>query len=194
MNSSGPLHPTRRAWLGQAWLLALSGVGLLSGDQAHAATVPTEVAADLPGARLQGSGRLRFFGLQVYDARLWVGPSGVGADWSQTPLALELLYLRAVKGQQIAERSLAEMRRQGDIAPEAAERWLAAMKKAFPDVKANDRLTGVLLPGQGAKFFVNGALRVEVRESEFAKLFFGIWLSPQSSEPALRQALLGAAK
>ena len=61
-------------------------------------------------------------------------------------------------------------------------------------MKANDRLTGVLLPGQGAKFFVNGALRVEVRESEFAKLFFGIWLSPQSSEPALRQALLGAAK
>jgi len=194
MNMSRPGHPTRRAWLGQFGVFALSGLGLLVGADAWSAAVPAELAADLPDAKLQGSGRLRFFGLQVYDARLWVGARGVGADWTQTPLALEMQYLRGLPGQQIAERSLAEMRKHGDVAADAAERWLADMKKAFPDVKANDRITGVLLPGQGARFFFNGALRVEVRESEFAKLFFGIWLSPKSSEPALRQALLGAAK
>ena len=32
-----------------------------------------EVADGLPGARLQGSGRLSVFGLHVYDIRLWVG-------------------------------------------------------------------------------------------------------------------------
>ena len=194
MNMSRPGHPTRRAWLGQFGVFALSGLGLLVGADAWSAAVPAELAADLPDAKLQGSGRLRFFGLQVYDARLWVGARGVGADWTQTPLALEMQYLRGLPGQQIAERSLAEMRKHGDVAADTAERWLADMKKAFPDVKANDRITGVLLPGQGARFFFNGALRVEVRESEFAKLFFGIWLSPKSSEPALRQALLGAAK
>ena len=47
------------------------------------------------------------------------------------------------------------------------------------------------LPGVGARFFVNGALRGEPKDADFARLFFGIWLSPRSSEPALREALLG---
>ncbi len=36
------------------------------------AAAPAEVSSELPGARLLGSGRLTFFGLHVYDARLWV--------------------------------------------------------------------------------------------------------------------------
>ena len=43
----------------------------------------------------------------------------------------------------------------------------------------------------GARFFVNGQLKGDVREPEFARFFFGIWLSPKTSEPTLRDALLG---
>jgi hypothetical protein len=83
------------------------------------------------------------------------------------------------------------MRRQGEIAAADAERWLGAMKQLFPDVKENDRITGLNLPGMGARFFVNGALKGDIRDPQFAKLFFGIWLSEKTSEPALRNALLG---
>ena len=174
----------RRAVLLIALLCAL-------GARAQAPAAPAEVTAELPGARLQGSGRLRFLGLRIYDAHLWAGAQPVATDWSATPFALELLYARELKGEQIAERSLAEMKRQGDIAAETAQRWLALMKQLFPDVKAGDRITGVNLPGIGARFFVNGALRGEPKDVDFARLFFGIWLSPRSSEPALREALLG---
>jgi len=71
---------------------------------AAAPAVPPEVAAVLPGATLQGSGRLRFVGLSVYDARLWRGPSPLGADWTNAPLALELVYQRSLVGRLIAER------------------------------------------------------------------------------------------
>jgi len=33
----------------------------------------------------------------------------------------------------------------------------------------------------------------EVKDAEFARRFFGIWLAPSTSEPALRQTLLGGA-
>lgn len=175
----------RRAWLGAAACLLVLPVA--------AQAPPAELLLEWPDARLQGKGQLRFLGLRVYDIRLWTGARAVSEaidDWVGLPLALEIEYRRSIDGMQIAERSLVEMRRQGDIAPANAERWLAVMKQAFPDVRAGDRLTGVNVPGLGARFFVNGQLKAEIRETEFARLFFGIWLSPRSSEPALRQALL----
>ena len=162
----------------------------------HAARgVPAEVAAALSGARLQGSGLLRFLGFRVYDIRLWIGAAAVGSDWDRaattTPLALEIEYARGLVGAQIAERSLTEMRRQGEIAAADADRWLAAMTQIFPDVAPGDRITGVHQPGQGARFFVNGGPRRQVAEADFSRRFFGIWLAPQTSEPALRSSLLG---
>ena len=160
-------------------------------DAATAAAAPPEVAAEVPGARLLGAGRLRYLGLRVYDARLWAAVPPVVADWAAAALALELEYARSLGGERIAHRSLTGMTRQGEIEPAKARRWLLAMQQIFPDVQAGDRITGVNVPGMGARFFVNGRQKGDVREPEFARLFMGIWLSPKTSEPALRDALLG---
>ncbi len=130
-------------------------------------------------------------GLRVYDARLWLGATALGADWAAVPLALELEYHRSLDGSRIAERSLTEMQRQRDVSADVAARWLGAMRQLFPDVKAGERITGVNVPGLGARFFFNGQFKGDVRDAEFARHFFGIWLSPHTSEPTLRDALLG---
>ena len=171
------------------FLAALAGTGAAAAQDAG--PVPTEVAADLAGARLQGSGRLRFLGLSVYEARLWSGAKPVAADWSSTPFALSLTYARALAGPRISERSLVEMRRQGPLAEPLAQRWLAQLQALLPDVDAGDRITGVNQPQAAARFYFNGALRGEVRDADFARVFFGIWLAPETSEPGLRKALLG---
>ncbi len=178
-------------------LLAPAGARGLAAAPPTPAEPPPPELADAPGGpfRLQGHGTLRFLGLAVYDARLWVGPSGLDpARWAERPLALELAYARSLVGARIAERSLDEMRRQAEPTPPQAQAWLAAMSRLFPDVRASDRLTGQLLPGEGAAFFHNGGPRGELRDATFARLFFGIWLSPQTSEPALRERLLGGAR
>lgn len=170
------------------WLLLATAVPLLP---ARAATVPPEVQAALPGATLQGQGRLRFLGLHVYDIRLWTAGGFVPDRWAQSPLALEIEYARTLYGRQIAERSLDEMKRQGEIAPDTGSRWLAEMNRLFPDVKQGDRITGIKQPGVSASFFMNGQTRGELRDGDFARRFFGIWLAPQTSEPALRERLFG---
>ena len=152
---------------------------------------PTEVASELPGPKLLGSGQLRFMGLRIYEARLWLGAAPLAADWAAVSLALELEYARGLSGAQIAERSITEMRRQGEMTAADAERWLGALQQIVPDVKSGDRITGVNVPGMGARFFINGRLKGDIRDPQFARLFFGIWLSPKTSEPALRDALLG---
>jgi Chalcone isomerase-like len=154
---------------------------------------PAEVSTALPGASLQGQGRLRYFGLHIYDAALWSLAPVPPANPLGTTLALEMRYARTLSGSAIADRSLDEMKRVGDFSQADGQRWLDAMKQAFPDVKAGDRITGVHRPGVGAAFFVNGRASGEVRDAQFAQLFFGVWLSPRTSQPALRAALLGTA-
>lgn len=154
--------------------------------------LPPELVSELPGARLFGEGRLRFLGLPIYDIRLWSVGERFSGDPDAAPLALELEYARSLDGKAIAERALKEMQGLGTVAATQGERWLAQMRQIFPDVVKGDRMTGVQRPGEAARFFVNGQARGEVRDAEFTRLFFGIWLSPRSSQPRLREALLGA--
>jgi hypothetical protein len=142
--------------------------------------------------RIQGEARLRFLGLHVYDIRLWTPRGPVPAErWAVSPLALEIAYARALVGRLIAERSLKEMQRAGPVPPAVGERWLQSMTQIFPDVQAGDRITGLYSPDREARFFHNGKERGTVSDPEFARRFFGIWLADNTSEPSLRERLLG---
>ena len=154
------------------------------------ATPEPTVSAALQDKQLQGNARLRVWGFEVYDASLWAGPGFDAQRYAQHRFGLELSYLRSFKGRDIAERSIDEMRGIADITPEQATRWLAAMSELFPDVQRGDRITGVHVPGSGARFYLNGKLRGELADEAFSRLFFGIWLSPKTSQPAMRATLL----
>lgn len=145
----------------------------------------------LPGSRPQGEATLRFFGLKVYQARLWTLPDFRAERSADHPLVLELTYLRDFKASAIAERSLQEMRRASGFPEAQAQRWVAEMKRVFPDIKSGDRLAGLYQPGQGTRFWHNGQPAGEVADPDFGRFFFGIWLAPTTSEPQMRQALLG---
>lgn len=151
----------------------------------------TELRRELPGARQVGTAKLKFWGFDVYTATLWAAPGFKPTQYAQHSFALDLAYLTSLEGSAIAKRSLAEMQRLGTITPERAQAWQGAMAELFPDVKAGDRITGLHRAGSGAAFWVNGKAKGEIKDVEFARLFFGIWLAEGTSEPAMRQALLG---
>jgi hypothetical protein len=182
---SGAPDAARRAWLAAA-------LGAPFGPLVRAqVAAPPDVRSELPAARLRGQGTLRFLGLHVYDALLWSEEPLPPDAFDRRPIALELRYARPLRGLLIAERSLEEMRQIDAVSSSDAERWLATMKKLFPDVQAGDRITGIHRPDEGARFHHNGRFLGEVPDPRFARLFFAIWLSPRTSEPRLRASLLG---
>lgn len=170
--------------------LVLTGAAGLLSLQVWANSLPSELRSVLPSAALAGQAKLTFWGFEVYQASLWVAPGFTAAAYADHGFALELTYLRDFAGADIAKRSLAEMARQAPISDAQARRWGDQMRALFPDVKAGERLTGIHLPGVGARFVFNGQSLGDLADAEFARLFFGIWLSPQTSEPRLRLALL----
>ena len=163
------------------------------GPQTALAQVPeasAATAAPLSGARLVGQGVLRFLGFEIYRARLWVQPGFDADNYAAHPLALELTYHRAFTGAAIARRSIEEIQRQTALAPAQAERWQQQLATLLPDVQPGDRLTGLYLPQQGMRLWRGSQALGAIGDAELARLFFGIWLSPRTSEPGLRSALL----
>jgi hypothetical protein len=189
------------SWLlRQAWrygcFLVLWGA-LLSAVQAQSTSVSSPNAA-FSRPELAGLGgvvptapvRLRVWGFEVYDARLWTPQGFRHTQALQQAFALELQYLRKLEGSAIASRSIDEMRRVGSLTDAQAQAWLTAMREMFPNVSSGERITGINLPGVGAEFWVNGQRVGLVKDLNFARLFFGIWLDERTSEPKMRAQLL----
>jgi hypothetical protein len=81
------------------------------------------------------------------------------------------------------------MRRQSGVSDDKLALWKQKMLEVFPDVRKGDRLTGLNRPGTGAVFLLNGQPLATIADEEFARHFFGIWLSEQTSDTRLRKAL-----
>ncbi|MCO5125290.1 MAG: chalcone isomerase family protein [Rhizobacter sp.] len=187
-----------------AWPAALGAAGASLASPAQASSThapsalvppaPEEVAVELPAARLQGQATMRYLGFEIYEARLWTAPDFSPTHYASHAFALELRYALRLDGAAIAERSLAEMRRVGSFDDARAKGWREMLGRALPDVEPGDRLTGVRAEGGTTRFYRNGQPTAVVEDAEFARLFFGIWLSPRTSEPALRRGLIGAGR
>lgn len=151
--------------------------------------LPEQVAKEFPELRLAGEGRLRWFGLHIYDAALWVK----GAGWdAEREFVLDIRYARNIKGWRLVETSIDEMKRLGFGSDAQLARWKEEMAQVFPDVKKGERITGVNRPGVGVAFYHQGKATGVVDDVEFAKAFFAIWLDPRTREPGLRESLTGS--
>ncbi len=198
---------------GRRRLLGLGGALALRGPSAAAAVLPASAAAlaprgaaaatvhhllaKLPSAVVAqagelhrlGAGTMRWFGLHVYDAALWVRESA----WDPADtFALDIVYARDIAGKALAESSITEMKRVGFTDEAQHARWLPAMVRMFPDVGRGDRLVGLNLKS-GAMFFNQDRVLGIVDDPVFARAFFAIWLDPRTRESALRNRLLGKA-
>lgn len=181
-----------------AWPRALIALGLAllcAGGTLWAAATPlppAEVARELDKPVLTGSGRLRWLGFSVYEASLWTGAQFQPERFGAHSFALEIRYARAISASALADASLKQMQSLEALPLVRQSEWQQALKSAFPDVHAGDRLTGVHVPDKGLRLYFNGQLHKAIDDPLLSQSFFAIWLSPATQEPRLRAQLIGA--
>jgi hypothetical protein len=108
----------------------------------------------------------------------------------QRPLRLDIQYLRDIAATALVERTQAEWEDQG-LAHENQPQWLAELGRLWPDVTQNDVLTLELDENDRSTFFHNGVRLGTIDDTGFGQHFLDIWLSPGTSRPELRLALIG---
>jgi hypothetical protein len=146
---------------------------------------PQELPPSLSSAKLQGSGRLTWWGLHIYDASFYRVGSLASSEF-----ALDMRYQKSFSGASITNRSVEEMKRIG--VPEAqAALWGRELTSFLPNVESGQTLTAIYSPKQGTTFYHDGKQIAQIPGADFSKAFFGIWLDPKTSAPKLRTELLG---
>lgn len=136
-------------------------------------------------AKLQGSGRLNWFGFHIYDASFY------RAGMPSSPeFALDIRYQKSFTAISIANRTADEMKKMGVPDAQVAT-WGRELASILPNIESGQTLTAIYTPKQGTIFFHDGKRVAQIPGAEFSKAFFGIWLDPKTSAPKLRNELLG---
>ncbi len=189
-----PISSKRRQIVAVPLLLGLFDMGRLLAQTKTAATDPGRIKRLQPYLQtpnLIGQGKYTYWGFDVYVVSLWAAEPALNAEqWQTQRVALELNYLRDFKGADIAKRSIDEIHTQSPLGKSKASTWLKVLEDIFPNVSKGQTLTGIYMPNTGAVFLYDNTLQGEIKDLEFAKRFFDIWLSPQTSAPELRKRLL----
>ena len=166
---------------------ALIFLGLLMAMPASALAAPAEIAAVVHAGAPYGTGKYAVLFITAYDAELWTD----AARWSMdAPFALTFHYHMGFSADYLVTRTLREMRH---VNPSLSDADLGRYKKVmafFAPASSGDEMTMLYQPGRPVRFFKNGAPTGEVSEPGFATDFFGVWLSPGTSDPDLRASLL----
>ena len=135
-----------------------------------------------------GEARLKVFVWPVYDSRLYSADGNYVAG--QRPVRLDIEYLRNVDDDDLVAHTEEEWRHQ-NITHERQQRWLAQLAQLWPDVAEGDVLSVVVDDRNVSTFYRNGERLGTLEDPAFGRHFLGIWLSPDTSRPELRLALLG---
>lgn len=135
-----------------------------------------------------GQGLLSHLFWDVYKATL-IAPD---AKWHpDKPFALSVKYLLDIDGDDIAERTIAEIRDQGYGNEPTLSVWQENLSNILPNVTDGTRLTAVRNREGHTIFYRGGTWIGEVKDRVFTRQFFNIWLGEKTPQPALRRALLG---
>lgn len=148
---------------------------------------PPEVAAELGPALRIGEVPYKVLGWSVFDAELWASQDRFAWD---RPFALSLTYRRRIPADALVSRSLRGMAERGAAA--APERLAPRLRACFPDVAAGDRITGVSLGSDRARFYLNGRRTCDLAWPGLRHGFFGIWLDAAGRDRSFSARLTGA--
>ena len=153
-----------------------------------ALAAPPEVADVIKSEKPYGEGHVNFLFIKAYIAQLWTD----APTWSMdAPFAMEITYGMDFDTDDLVERTIKELK---NVDPGLSDTDVAKLTpeldRVYTPVKSGDRLVALYVPGKPIEFSHNGTPTGSIAGEEFAKNFFGIWLSPNTSAPSLRRDLL----
>jgi hypothetical protein len=148
----------------------------------------TSITASEIKQTLKQVGKTRFSVLfwDVYDSELFTTS---GKYDESLPILFEITYLRDIESKELIDNTVDQWQhleyKKAEYQP-----FVEPLRKLWPDITEGDKLT-LLVEENRSVFYFNDQEQGAIDNLQFGPMFIAIWLSPDTSEPKLRRALLG---
>lgn len=123
----------------------------------------------------------------IYYSRLYT-PTGTFETVS-TDTVFEIKYQRDISQVDLIDRTI-EQWQHLDFPAAKYQAFVPKLAELWPDIKKGDTLA-LLVDQQSSYFYFNDQYLGKIEGELFAPLFLAIWISPKTSQPRLRQQLIG---
>lgn len=125
----------------------------------------------------------------IYKSKLLTTSGRYPVEVNHDNLLFDINYLTDITSKDLINNTIEQWQHLG-IAAKTYQAYLPQLKILWPDIKEGDSLS--LLIDQGRSFFYfNKQYIGAINEPEFGQIFLAIWLSEYTSQPKLRNQLLG---
>lgn len=138
--------------------------------------------------KLVGQAQMRWLMFPLYRVSLKTADGRYQEN--RYPQMIDILYLRSIDKQDLLTATDNEWNRLG-ISLAKRQLWISQLGKLWPAIKRGDRLAFQVNPGGDNYFVYNGKKIGGIADKQFGRSFLDIWLSPNTSQPAIRQRLIG---
>lgn len=133
-----------------------------------------------------GEARMSHLFWDIYDAKL-LTPNGVYQP-GQYPIVLSLTYLRDIDASDIVQATNEQWKHLGQN--ELVGRYDQQLLGMWPDIKQGDNLSLLVTSEGNANFYYNQIKVGQIQNENFSRQFLAIWLSPNTSQPRMRDQLI----
>jgi hypothetical protein len=138
--------------------------------------------------KLIGEGTLTVLFFKVYDVRLLADSKPF--SW-ENKFQLEFEYRRTIKKENVIESTIKELHLQPTISEKDIDAWRTHLSQSIEPVQEGTRAEVAWNPKGQITFHYEGSQPTVVLDEKFARAFLNIWLGESSSQPKLRDQLLG---
>lgn len=147
--------------------------------------------ADIKNSDFKLIGKTSFSVLfwDIYQSELRTSTGNYPINFAEESLLYEITYLMSITKQDLIERTV-EQWEHLKIPSSTYKKYISLLDSIWPNIRKNDTLTLVVSANKSV-FFHNGTLIGDIQEKHFGQVFLDIWLSEETSQPKLRQELLG---
>jgi hypothetical protein len=137
--------------------------------------------------KLVGKAQFSVLFWDIYQSRLYT-PSGV-FDGVKPAVLFEITYQKDITSKDLIERTVEQWQHLA-VAENEYKPYIKSLTTLWPDITAGDQLA-LSVGDNESYFYFNKKYIGKIDGQGFSALFLDIWLSPKTSQPKLRQQLLG---
>lgn len=135
-----------------------------------------------------GNGSMSWMFIDIYDASLFTKSGRYKAG--VYPQVLNITYLKNIDKKRLISATKEQWELQ-TFSDENIKSWLKELESIWPNINSGDSLTFYVAENKRGDFYHNDSWLGGIDNPKFSEAFLSIWLSEKTSQPRLREQLLG---